>query len=75
MAAYSKEALSLAEQPEYADKNADAIHYGNTVLGRIALRQGDVTAASEYLLKAAKIKRQSPSGHVWAEHDAGERAA
>jgi tetratricopeptide (TPR) repeat protein len=55
-AAYSKEALSLAEQPEYADNNADAIHYGNIVLGRIALRQGDVTAASAYLLNAAKIK-------------------
>ncbi len=55
-AAYSKELLSLAEQPEYADNNSDAIHYGNIVLGRIALRQGDVTAASAYLLKAVKIK-------------------
>jgi len=54
-AAYSKDALSLAEQPEYADNNADAIHYGNIVLGRIALRQGNVPAASAYLLKAAKI--------------------
>jgi tetratricopeptide (TPR) repeat protein len=55
-AAYSKEVLSLAEQPEHADNNADAIHYGDIVLGRIALRHGDVTAASAYLLKAAKIK-------------------
>jgi len=55
-ATYSKEVLSLAEQPEYADNNADAIHYGNIVLGRIALRQGDVRAASAYLLKAAEIK-------------------
>jgi len=55
-AAYSKAVLSLAEQPEFVDNSADAIHYGNIVLGRIALRQGDVTAASAYLLKAAKIK-------------------
>jgi tetratricopeptide (TPR) repeat protein len=55
-ASYSKEVLNLAEQPEYADDNADAIHYGNIVLGRIALQHGDVTAASAYLLKAAKIK-------------------
>jgi tetratricopeptide (TPR) repeat protein len=55
-ASYCKEVLSLAEQPEYADSNADAIHYGNGVLGRIALRQGDVTTASAYLVKAAKIK-------------------
>jgi tetratricopeptide (TPR) repeat protein len=55
-AAYSKEVLRLAEQPEYADNNSDAIHYGNIVLGRIAVRQGDLTAASAYLVKAAKIK-------------------
>lgn len=53
---YSKEALTLVEQPDYADNDADAIHYGNIVLGRIALRQGDVKAASAYLLKAGKIK-------------------
>ena len=55
-AAYSNEALSLAQQPEYADISADAIHYGNIVLGRIALRSGDIAAASAYLLKSAAIR-------------------
>ncbi|MBZ5706482.1 MAG: hypothetical protein LAN63_14115 [Acidobacteriia bacterium] len=55
-AAYSKEVLSLADRPDYADSNADAIHYGNIVLGRIALRQGNVAAASAFLLKAATVK-------------------
>jgi tetratricopeptide (TPR) repeat protein len=54
--AYSKEALSLAAQPNFIANNADAIHYGNTVLGRMALKRGDVAAASAYLLKAAAIK-------------------
>jgi tetratricopeptide (TPR) repeat protein len=55
-AAYSREGLSLAERPAYVDSNADAIHYGNIVLGRIAVRQGNVATASAYLLKAATIK-------------------
>jgi tetratricopeptide (TPR) repeat protein len=55
-ATYSKEELGVAGQPGYGENNADAIHYGNIVLGRIALRQGDVTAASAYLLKAAEIR-------------------
>ncbi len=54
--AYSKEAFSLGDKPECLDDNADAIHYGNIVLGRIALRQGDVVSASAYLLKAATVK-------------------
>jgi tetratricopeptide (TPR) repeat protein len=55
-AAYSKEGLSLAAHPDYAENSADAVHYGNIVLGRIALKQGDFAAASSYLLKAAAIK-------------------
>lgn len=55
-AAYSREALSLADRPYYENDNADAIHYSNIVLGRIALRQGDVATASAYLLKAATVK-------------------
>jgi tetratricopeptide (TPR) repeat protein len=54
-ATYAKEVLSLAEQPEYADRNGDAVHYGNTVLGRIALRNGDTATATAHLLKSAAI--------------------
>ncbi len=55
-ASYSKEALGLAQQPDFIDNNADAIHYGNIVLGRIALRHGDIAGASGYLLQATAIK-------------------
>ena len=53
---YSEEALGLAARAEYVDNGADAVHYGNIVLGRIALRHGDVASGSAYLLKAAAIK-------------------
>ncbi len=53
--ALAKEGLKLAEQPAYRENNSDAVHYGNIVLGRIALRRGEVSLASEYLLKAASI--------------------
>jgi len=58
-AAYSREGLTLALDPEYVASNADAIHYGNIVLGRIALRRGDMGVASAHLLKAAEV-RDSP---------------
>lgn len=54
-AEYSKAALDLAAEPEYSSDNADALHYSNIVLGRIALRQGDSRDASAHLLKAATI--------------------
>ncbi len=55
-AAYSREALSLADRPDFANGNADAIHYGHIVLGRIALRKGDVATACAYLVKAGAVK-------------------
>lgn len=44
----------LTESAKYPrDWNyGNAIHHGNNVLGRIALKQGDVKLAGEYLLKA-----------------------
>ena len=55
-AALAKEGLRLAEQPPYRNDNSDAVHYGNIVLGRIALRQGEVSSASESLLRAGSIQ-------------------
>jgi tetratricopeptide (TPR) repeat protein len=55
----SREALNLAVQPEHVSNNADAIHYSNIVLGRLALRCGDVSAASAYLLKAGDLQPNS----------------
>lgn len=57
---YAGQALDLA--PQEAGRTADglavaplAIHDANDVLGRLALRGGDVALAKEYLLRAATI--------------------
>jgi tetratricopeptide (TPR) repeat protein len=55
-ASLAKEGLVLAERTPYRENNSDAVHYGNIVLGRIALRQGDVSSASQYLLRAGSIE-------------------
>jgi len=51
---YARELIALA--PKYSrDWNyGNAIHYGNIVLGRIALRAGNLDAAKKYLLEAGK---------------------
>jgi tetratricopeptide (TPR) repeat protein len=53
--AWSKEMLSMAEKPVKGRDYADEIHYGNIVLGRIALQQGDIAGAASHLVKAAAI--------------------
>lgn len=55
-ATLSREGLTLAEQAEYRENGDDAVHYGNIVLGRLAVRQGNIADASAHLLKAATIK-------------------
>ncbi len=55
-ASYSKELLSLADQADFMKDNSDALHYGNIVLGRIALAKGDIATASASLLRAGIIK-------------------
>jgi tetratricopeptide (TPR) repeat protein len=50
--AWSREMLSMADQATKGEDFADEIHYGNIVLGRIALQHGDVAAAGSYLEKA-----------------------
>lgn len=49
---YARELLALAE-PHPADQRfGQALHDGNMVLGRLALKRGDVEKAKAYLLKA-----------------------
>jgi tetratricopeptide (TPR) repeat protein len=49
---WSREMLSMADQPTHGEDFGDEVHYGNIVLGRIALQHGDVAAAGSYLAKA-----------------------
>jgi hypothetical protein len=48
--AYAQELLSKAPHPDF---RGNPTHVGNIVLGRIALRQGNVEAAKEYLINSA----------------------
>jgi hypothetical protein len=52
-AAYGHELLDMAAQYSTDWNYGNAIYFGNWVLGRIALQQGDATQAGEYLLRAA----------------------
>lgn len=56
---YANQTLDLALQPEdrvHATPNGPlAFHDANDVLGRLALRDGDLEQAKEYLLKAATL--------------------
>jgi hypothetical protein len=49
---YANQLLEEAEARENDWNYGNAIHDGNMVLGRIALRSGDINSAKEYLLKA-----------------------
>jgi hypothetical protein len=49
---YARELLQMAPQHKQSWNYGNAIHKGNIVLGRIALRHGDIPSAKQYLLAA-----------------------
>jgi TonB family protein len=53
-AAYANELLAAAELHPSDWNYGNALHDGHTVLGRLALRQGDMAAAREQLLASAR---------------------
>lgn len=54
---YAEEALHLAERPDYFyHKDGAAVHAGHLVLGRLALRAGDVETAKQHLLEQSQLK-------------------
>lgn len=53
---YAQELLKLASRPVFVfDQDADGIHTAHTVLGKVALHKGDVTAAKKHLLDSARV--------------------
>lgn len=54
---YATEMLRGAAQPDYFHhQNGAAVHYGNLVLGRLALQAGDVAGAKAHLLESGKTR-------------------
>jgi tetratricopeptide (TPR) repeat protein len=53
---YAKRLLSLKDENENGWNSGNAVHHGNLILGRVALRAGDVNKAKDYLLKAGATK-------------------
>lgn len=51
---YANELLAQAVQYKNDWNYGNAIHHGNLVLGRIALKSGDLEKAKQYLIKAGK---------------------
>jgi tetratricopeptide (TPR) repeat protein len=51
---YAKELLESGTNDRQDWNYGNAIHHGNTILGRLALRNGNAKQADEYLLKAGK---------------------
>ena len=56
-AKFAEECLALAASPQLPDffqNDGNAIHHGHLVLGRIALRHGDVDRAKNHLIESGK---------------------
>ena len=53
---YAKRLLALKDETENGWNSGNAVHHGNLILGRVALRAGNVDKAKDYLLKAGATK-------------------
>ena len=51
---YATDLLAQAQKYPHDWNYGNVIHHGNNVLGRVALKQGDVKEADQYLLKAGE---------------------
>jgi tetratricopeptide (TPR) repeat protein len=51
---YASELLDAASKYPQDWNYGNALHHGNNVLGQVALKQGEIAKAKEYLLKAGK---------------------
>ena len=51
---WANKALAAVEQLKPRNQHGESVHDGNAVLGRLALREGDVEGAKSYLMAASK---------------------
>lgn len=49
---YAKELLAIADRHSGEERFGPAVHYGNIILGRLALKNGDLELAKSHLIKA-----------------------
>ena len=54
---YAEEILAV---PNLAEESGDGVHYGNYVLGFLALDGGDIDSARHFLLESAKASAETP---------------
>lgn len=54
---YAEEILAV---PNLAEESGDGVHYGNYVLGCLALDGGDIDSARRFLLESAKASAETP---------------
>ncbi len=64
---FASELLLMAENYKKDWNYGNALHDGNLVLGRLALRSGDVTTAKDYLKRSCEIKG-SPQLNSFGPH-------
>ncbi len=51
---YADRLLELSTSPEFERRTGNAVHHGNLVLGRLALKAGEMDRAKSYLLEAGR---------------------
>jgi hypothetical protein len=51
---YANQALEAVDDLREDDVHGDALHYGHSILGRIAMMNGQVTRAKQHLIEAGK---------------------
>ena len=50
-----RDAQAILDANPFGGPDGDLLHRGNTILGRIALIEGDVAGAKEHLVKSGKV--------------------
>jgi hypothetical protein len=71
---YAGELVSRAQQSPRDRNYGNAIHDGNSVMGLVALRGGNVAQAGKYLLEAGKDARKSATEFLRSKHDSRQAA-